>query len=252
MQSSGISSPANPSRKPTSSTSKRSRFSLSGRSARIDPRVAAVRSDLADIRLAERVFAPHYAAALTRTVALQSPLRGAASSDAEPVSEILPGEPFDMLEISRDWAWGRSPVDGAVGYVELSALTDDVPADTPEPTSGDFVATAESLVGVPATPGGRSKKGLNCTGLVFLALQRAGIECPRFCDLQAQALGTEVPANASLQRGDLIYFDDHAAIMTDDSNLVHVTDTGVERAALADVEGSERYGAIVARRRIAK
>ncbi|MDF0752810.1 hypothetical protein NLU14_21530, partial [Marinobacter sp. 71-i] len=61
MQNSGISSLASTSSQSPAGPA-RKRFSLKGRSVPIDPRVDAVRRDLADVRLADRVFAPHYAA----------------------------------------------------------------------------------------------------------------------------------------------------------------------------------------------
>ena len=48
----------------------------------IDPRVDAVRRDLADVRLAERVFAPHYAAPLPRTL-------GREQDQIEPVRNLV-------------------------------------------------------------------------------------------------------------------------------------------------------------------
>ena len=47
----------------TSQPSRRA-FALTGPSVTLDPRTHAVRGDLADVRLAEQVFAPHYAAPL--------------------------------------------------------------------------------------------------------------------------------------------------------------------------------------------
>ena len=89
----------------------RSRFALTGPSQPFDPRTDAVRPDIADIRLADRFFAPHYAAPLA-----------AARDGCEPIAELSPGDAFEALEILRDAAWGIARPAGLVGYVALSAL----------------------------------------------------------------------------------------------------------------------------------
>jgi hypothetical protein len=82
----------------------------------------AVRADLADIRLADRVFAPHYAAPLVRTVACATPLRVGLGTTADMLAEIAAGEPFEVLELTHDCAWGVAPVQGLVGYISAKAL----------------------------------------------------------------------------------------------------------------------------------
>jgi len=91
----------------------------------LDPRVNAWRNDIADIALARRLFAPHYAKPLIRACGmLATPLRAEADDGAEQVSELLPGEPFAVLDISAGWAWGYCMVDHRVGYVEAIELTE--------------------------------------------------------------------------------------------------------------------------------
>jgi hypothetical protein len=95
-------------------------FALTGRSAPIDPRFNAVRADLADIRLAGRVFAPHYAAPLACRVARATPLLDRPGGEA--VVELSPGDAFEVLELAGGHAWGRAPGPGLVGYLDRHAL----------------------------------------------------------------------------------------------------------------------------------
>ena len=53
----------------------------------------------------------------------------------------------------------------------------------------DFVAVAERFLGVPYLWGGKTSLGLDCSGLVQVALTACGIACPRDSDMQEQALG---------------------------------------------------------------
>jgi hypothetical protein len=122
LQNSGISSPATPSasRSPAGPTHKR--FALKGRSVAIDPRVDAVRRDLADVRLADRVFAPHYAAPMPRLLRISAELKSDPAEGGDTLASLAAGETFEVLEIAGHRAWGVAPAQGLVGYVDLAAL----------------------------------------------------------------------------------------------------------------------------------
>lgn len=89
---------------------------------RIDPRTDAARRDLADVRLADRVFAPHYAAPVAHVVTAPVPLRAAKEADAEVLAQLAEGDVFEVLELSAGNAWGRAPGSGLVGYVDAASL----------------------------------------------------------------------------------------------------------------------------------
>jgi hypothetical protein len=97
-------------------------FALTGHSVAIDPRHNAVRPDLADIRLAEYVFSPHYAAPMPCVVTKPVILRAANSVESEALAELAPGESFEVLEVLRETTWGVSPDRRLAGYVERTAL----------------------------------------------------------------------------------------------------------------------------------
>ena len=74
----------------------------------------------------------------------------------------------------------------------------------------DYARTAERLVGVPYLWGGRSSLGLDCSGLVQICLDMAGLQCPRDADMQESALGHPLPlAFADLRRGDFVFWRGH-------------------------------------------
>lgn len=86
----------------------------------------------------------------------------------------------------------------------------------------DFVAIAALFLGVPYLWGGRTSLGIDCSGLVQVAMQRAGLVCPRDSDMQAAEIGTARPAAMEgLRRGDLVFWRGHVGIMTDSENLLH-------------------------------
>lgn len=81
-----------------------------------------MRRDLADVRLADRVFAPHYAAPMPRRVTRGIALRVGPSPDSEVIGELAPGDIFDILELAGRNAWGTAAGSGLVGYIEAAAL----------------------------------------------------------------------------------------------------------------------------------
>jgi cell wall-associated NlpC family hydrolase len=84
----------------------------------------------------------------------------------------------------------------------------------------DFVAVAERFLGTPYLWGGKTNYGLDCSGLVQVALNACGIACPRDSDMQERALGAPVdPTN--LRRGDLVFWKGHVAIVRDGTSFVH-------------------------------
>jgi len=88
----------------------------------------------------------------------------------------------------------------------------------------DFVDVAERLIGSPYLWGGRTRIGIDCSGLVQMSLEAAGISAPRDTDMQAAELGEAIPVPddlESLQRGDLVFWKGHVGIMADGVMLVH-------------------------------
>lgn len=113
-------------------------------------------------------------------------------------------------------AWAETPA-GFVPLAHLSPL--DMPAEDP-------VAVAETLLHAPYLWGGNSVAGVDCSGLVQLAFHAANRPCPGDSDLQ-RSLGREIPEDAPLQRGDLLFWKGHVALVAAPDRLLHATAHGM-------------------------
>ena len=158
--------------------------------------------------LAEPGAAPTHKVAVPRTLVFPGP------SIKLPPLEALP---FGArLAIAR--THGRFAVTQSGAYVPDIHLA---PLDAYE---ADFVAVAERFLGVPYLWGGKTALGLDCSGLVQIALTACGMSCPRDSDMQEAALGAPLPATdglSDLKRADLVFWKGHVAIARDRSSLVH-------------------------------
>jgi cell wall-associated NlpC family hydrolase len=244
-----------------------------------DPRLHAIRPDLADARLGEAAGSTHLVEGELREVAAPLlALHREPRFDARLDTQALMGEHVRVFDVREGWAWLQLESDGYVGYAAQDDLIAVERAAThrvavpstfmfpgpdikSQPTvtltmnariavigrderfahlangrfvvashlkplgenAADFVAVAESYRHVPYLWGGKSVLGLDCSGLVQLSLQAAGIASPRDTDMQEERLGRPLPKDdlKSLKRGDLVFWDDHVGIMSDARMLLH-------------------------------
>ena len=114
--------------------------------------------------------------------------------------------------LAEDGTWAETP-QGFVPATHLAPLTR--PATDP-------AAIAQMFLGAPYLWGGNAISGLDCSGLVQVSMLAAGRACPGDSDLQ-QALGSALAEEAPLQRGDLIFWKGHVAMMLDGVTMIHAT-----------------------------
>lgn len=101
----------------------------------------------------------------------------------------------------------------------------------------DYVTVAEGFLGTPYLWGGRTSVGLDCSGLVQLAVAAAGHAVPRDADMQAAEAGHAVDWQAAaLERGDLVFWDGHVGLMTSPESFLHANahHMAVEREPLSE------------------
>ncbi len=198
-------------------------------------------------------LAPPEPKATHRVAALRALLYPAPDLRAPPADAVSLGARVAVVGPAVD---GFVPLDDGrwIAAVALAAL--DVLAPDP-------AATALRFLGVPYLWGGRSSLGVDCSGLVQVALAAAGIAVPRDSGPQSRsdAAGRLIagptdddPAMLGLRRNDLVFFPGHVGLMADAEMLVHANATrmAVSLDPLAEVVARVRAASgrgIVAARR---
>lgn len=134
---------------------------------------------------------------------------------------------------------------GCIPKMHLRALND-------RPT--DPVTVAENLLGTPYLWGGNSHAGIDCSGLAQVSLLACGIKAPGDSD-QQQALGRELGADEPLQRGDLLFWKGHIALVVKEDLMIHANGHTMSVAYESIPDGIERIiaqdgGPVTHRRRL--
>ena len=119
---------------------------------------------------------------------------------------------------------------GSAGAFEaiLASLTGATSATSAQDAFGQkLVDDAREYLGTPYVLGGRSKDGIDCSGLVKNVLEGYGIDAPHDSSKQA-GLGTEVPSLAEAKPGDLLVFNNghHIGIYAGDNKVIHAPSPG--------------------------
>lgn len=151
-----------------------------------------------------------------RVAALRTFVFPGRSIKASPVDALSLGSRVAVK--AQQWDLSDGLTDLASGFcIPTRHLA---PIESKEP---DFVAVAERFVGVPYLWGGKTSLGVDCSGLVQIALTTNGVACPRDSDMQERALGAALPIDdlAGLRRGDLVFWKGHVAIVRDKQSIVH-------------------------------
>ncbi len=158
------------------------------------------------------------------------PLRAEPSDRAEMVNQLLPGDTLEVLRQEEKWSLVRLDYDGYEGWVDNKQY---LPFDS-------AAALAErGFLGTPYLWGGRSRSGIDCSGLTQVCFKAMDVWLPRDASQQFTC-GVEVcPCDPRLD--DLAFFQNdqgrivHVGICLGDGRIVHAS--GYVRIDTLDRQG---------------
>ncbi len=152
------------------------------------------------------------------------------SLNAYPVSDVVMGNRFKLIERKRKWTQVEFP-DGREGFIPTKSLED---LDTYSNRALDYnqlVKTARQFVGRPYTWGAASPKQMDCSGFTQTVFRQHGFLLQRDASLQVKQ-GTPVDTTdfpSRLAVGDLVFFSpnvdriSHVGIYLGDNQFIHAS-----------------------------
>jgi cell wall-associated NlpC family hydrolase len=115
--------------------------------------------------------------------------------------------------------------DGALKHAKPSA---GFPAPPPDSRANIAIRTAESYLGVWYSWGGASRQGVDCSGLIMLAYEAAGIDFPHYSGAMYE--DTERVPLYDIEPGDLLFYgydgDEHVAMYVGHGDMIEAEMTG--------------------------
>lgn len=168
-----------------------------------------------------------------------TPVRAEPREDAEQVTELLPGEPVEVVSEVDGWAEIRTAYDYP-GWVRAEALAA-AAADHGWLTAaeGEPLEHARRFAGAPYRWGGMTEQGIDCSGLVHMSYRATGRLIPRDADQQAET--GQALADPELP-GDLVFYGepaDHVAFWLGEGRILHATGRDGVRAVIEEDEPEE-------------
>lgn len=115
--------------------------------------------------------------------------------------------------------------------------------------AANVIAAAKTMLGKPYVWGGTTSRGVDCSGLLYLAFNAAGVKMPRYRAVDYGRLGAAVEPGAA-RAGDVVFWDnpntttDHVGIYLGDGMVIQAPNSG-DVVKISKVWGKPKFRRIV-------
>ena len=135
---------------------------------------------------------------------------GSPDFKTEPLCALHMTSRLAVTSVQEGWA----ALEGGAFYVPVAHLK-------PISDRTDRIEAARAFLGTPYVWAGNSGFGLDCSGLVQVAMHAAGYACAADSDLQEMMPGQKLDADEPLVAGDLVFWKGHVALATGPDTIIH-------------------------------
>ena len=150
-----------------------------------------------------------------RVISLRSFVYEKDDIKANTIFHLSLGSKINIISKKKVWSKIKFINNNEVrlGYIPTKDITET------KKTIINWVNIAEKFINTPYKWGGRDSQGIDCSALIQLSLETAGLNFPR--DTIDQYRKIEIVNNDIKERGSLIYWDGHVGVMTNKNKILH-------------------------------
>ncbi len=175
-----------------------------------------------------------------------------------PATHVYPEASFKVIERAKLPFGAQIRVIGEAGSRFVETEDGFIPKAHVAPLGWHFrdpVGVAMLFTGTPYLWGGNSRDGIDCSGLAQAACLACGLPCPADSDQQAATAGVAAKPGAPRQKGDLLFWKGHVALVVDATRILHANGhhMAVAFEDMAEAEAriiAQGEGPVIAHRRL--
>lgn len=174
---------------------------------------------------------------------------GAGASAYEPHTQVYDPSSDPLFRGAESQLGGSPPADTTqAASGGATAITQGAGSPTTNGSVLSFVNAAKTLLGKPYVWGGTTANGVDCSGLLYYAFNKAGIKMPRYRAVDYGKMGQQVDAGQALP-GDIVYWNepgnvDHVGIYLGSGMVLNSPHTGTV-VQINKVWGNPTYRRII-------